>query len=161
MRRPTWMPRSLRPGRHARTSGCAYSSSAHTYRLFRLLKNAATRPARTQGLLLRELRGAEKGDYRALQKSCQVGGRARVPKRAGGDVQLPEIQGKFRAPQARRGSAVPKVGRTLLEKGRHAFLLVFRGKERMKHAPLEQYPLGQRHLVGAHQRLLGHQHAGK
>jgi hypothetical protein len=35
-----------------RPDGCAYSSSAHTYRLFRLLKNAATRPTKTWGLLL-------------------------------------------------------------------------------------------------------------
>ena len=97
-------PRNSRSTSNTRASGCAYSSSAHAYRLFRLLKKAAARPARTQGLLLREMRGAEKGDYRAVQKSCQVDEHAsalRAPRSESNRLKSKEISPRAGAPRQR------------------------------------------------------------
>lgn len=127
--------RDLRPRNDARPDGCAYSSSAHTYRLFRLLKIAGTRPAKTRGLLLRESAGAEKGDYRGAQKDCQVDDILRGLRAPKGPCSGLKCKEKLR--RLARRLAVPEFGRALFEKGRHAFLLVFGRKKRVEHAPLK------------------------
>src|SRR5258707_11121072 len=48
----------------------------------------------------------------------------------------------------------------LLDERGHAFLLVLGGEGRVEEAALEAHALGERRLVGAVDRLLGHQHGG-
>src|SRR5690606_27426310 len=55
-------------------------------------------------------------------------------------------------------SAVPELRRPLLEEGRHAFLLVLRGEQRMEEPPLEEHALAERRFVGPVDRLLDHHH---
>src|SRR4029079_11478125 len=54
--------------------------------------------------------------------------------------------------------AVLEVGLPLLDEGRHAFLLIFRGEQRIELAPLEPRAFGERRGEAAIDRLLDHHH---
>ena len=55
-------------------------------------------------------------------------------------------------------SSIAELRRPLRDEGRHAFLLILRGEQRVEDAALEQHALGERGLEGAVDRLLGGHH---